>query len=128
MSLILGMRTDKPEAELYLYDEDRRLAELRWQAHGQLAETIHRKIEELLKSQKKTMGDVQKLVVYLGPGSFTGLRIGVSVANALSYGLNIPIVGAVGVEWLENCLSEPGSKTPLAPQYGAEPHITQQKK
>lgn len=37
--------------------------------------------------------DLKEIEVNLGPGSFTGLRVGVSVANALSFALNIPVNG-----------------------------------
>ena len=37
--------------------------------------------------------DLKEVEVEIGPGSFTGLRVGVSVANALGYSLNIPVNG-----------------------------------
>lgn len=128
MTVMLALRTDKPEAELYLYDGDKRLNEINWSAHRQLAETIHLKIDEFLSLQGLTLQDLEKIGVYLGPGSFTGLRIGISVANALSYGLDIPVVGGIESEWLDSCIKESGDKIPLVPVYGSEPHITQQKK
>lgn len=46
---------------------------------------------KLLKSQKLTFKDLKAIEVTTGPGSFTGLRVGVSVANALGFSLNIPV-------------------------------------
>ena len=46
--IILGLRTDKPEAELYLYDGQKKLAGKKWQAHRELAETIHKEINKML--------------------------------------------------------------------------------
>lgn len=48
-------------------------------------------IQKILKQQKLTLKDLESLEVETGPGSFTGLRVGVSVANALSYSLKIPV-------------------------------------
>ncbi len=127
--IILAVRTDKPEAELYLYENRKKVAEIRWQAHRELAETIHKKIDTLL--QGRPLKDVQGIVTYRGPGSFTGLRIGVSVANALAYSLNIPIVSAAGEDWIEKgikALQEGKNERIIVPDYGRPPHITQPKK
>jgi tRNA threonylcarbamoyladenosine biosynthesis protein TsaB len=127
--LMLCLRSDKPEAELYLYDGREKLQELRWEAHRQLAETLHIKIEGLLALQGLTLEKLEKVCVYQGPGSFTGLRIGLSVANTLAYSLGIPVVGAEGEDWLELCLAQEAvSYSPVVPMYGSEPNITKPKK
>jgi tRNA threonylcarbamoyladenosine biosynthesis protein TsaB len=50
-------------------------------------------IDKLLKKHKLQITDLNKIEVNLGPGSFTGIRVGVSVANALGFSLKIPING-----------------------------------
>jgi len=50
-------------------------------------------INQALKKQKKNLKDISEIEVNLGPGSFTGLRVGVSVANALGWALKIPVNG-----------------------------------
>src|SRR5665213_1527066 len=98
--LILTLRTDKPEAEIGLYDDTTRLAYTAWAAHRELAETIQQRIEELLEQQAKTIHDIQGMVAYQGPGSFTGLRNGLTVANALAYSLAKPIVASGSEGWI----------------------------
>ncbi len=49
-------------------------------------------IEEVLKEASKTPKDIDAVAVSKGPGSYTGLRIGVSSAKGLCYGLNIPLI------------------------------------
>ncbi len=49
-------------------------------------------IEECLKKAKVTVDDIEKILVVNGPGSFTGLRIGVTIAKVYAYLKNIPIV------------------------------------
>ena len=129
--LIITIRTDKPEAELGLYEDGTQLKYETWLAHRELAETIHIKLDELLKSRHKELKDIAGIVVFRGPGSFTGLRIGITVANALAYSLGIPIVAAADPNWLENGIKAlqngHNDKTAL-PEYGADPHITVQRK
>ena len=50
-------------------------------------------IDELLKKEGKKVGDISEIEVNLGPGSFTGLRVGVAVAQAFSYALGVPLNG-----------------------------------
>ncbi len=50
-------------------------------------------IDKLLKKHGLQATDLTQIEVNLGPGSFTGLRVGVSVANALGFSLKIPING-----------------------------------
>jgi tRNA threonylcarbamoyladenosine biosynthesis protein TsaB len=129
--IILTMKTDNPEAELGLYDGDKLLAKEVWQAHRELAETIHSKIEELLKKEKKTWQAIQGIVCFAGPGSFTGLRIGLGVGNALAYGLQVPIVSTKTSSWAQIGIKRllAGETDPLAlPEYGAEAHITTPRK
>lgn len=128
--IILTIRTDKQEAELGLFDDERQLAYEKWQAHRQLAETLHAKLRQLLESQALTLRQIQGIVVYEGPGSFTGLRIGLSAANALAYSLNIPIV-AESEDWIghgiKRLLAGETDKVAL-PEYGQPANITSPKK
>lgn len=50
-------------------------------------------IDKILKQEKMDFKDLDGIEVEIGPGSFTGLRVGVSVANALCFALNIPVNG-----------------------------------
>ena len=128
---ILCIRTDKPEAEIKLFDDISLLNEETWLAHRQLAETIHLKIKDLLSESDLTLNDIDGVVVFKGPGSFTGLRIGLSVANALVSGLDVPIVGSESDDWvaqgLKSLLAGKDEKV-ILPVYGAPVHITEQKK
>lgn len=128
--LILTIRTDRPEAEVGLYNDQQQLAYEVWQAHRALSVTIHQRIDALLAGQGKQLQDLQGVVGFAGPGSFTGLRIGLTVVNGLAYGLGIPAV-ATQNDWIETgvtrLLAGESDKVAL-PEYGAPVHITQQKK
>lgn len=130
--MILTIRTDKPEAEIALFDAaGTTLAAHTWHAHRELADTLLAQIKLLLESKAKGFDDLRGIVVFQGPGSFTGLRIGITVANALAYGQHIPVVGAMGEEWAQQGLRKlaKGEDTHIVlPEYGAEAHITTPKK
>ncbi|HET9721854.1 MAG TPA: tRNA (adenosine(37)-N6)-threonylcarbamoyltransferase complex dimerization subunit type 1 TsaB [Candidatus Saccharimonadales bacterium] len=128
---ILAIRTDKPEAELYLYKDDEKAAEIKWQAHLKLAETLNSKIEEILNMLSISYNDLSGVAIYKGPGSFTGLRIGMSVANALAYSQQIPIVATAGEDWLQESITalQAGQNDKFAvPDYGGPAHTTQPRK
>lgn len=130
--MILGLRTDSPVAELYLYDSSGdRLAEKTWQADRNLAHELLMQLEYFLSSHEQSLQNVTGLVLYKGPGSFTSLRIGITVANTWAYSQAIPIVGETGNDWLENGikrLQNGNDDAGVLPLYGSEPHITRPKK
>ena len=129
--MILTIRTYKPEAELGIYDGNKKLAYETWQAHRQLAESMHTQIAKILQFVGKELSEIDGIVVFQGPGSFTGLRIGISVANALSYSLQAPIVGTSGDDWILTGITQLKDATIgtlVVPRYGSEARITAQKK
>lgn len=129
--IFLTIRTDKPEAELGLFADDTQLAYETWHAHRELSVTLHQKIIELLRSHSQSVQDLDGIVGFAGPGSFTGLRIGLTVANALAYALKKPVVATQGEDWALSGihrLQQGKSDTIALPEYGAPVHITKQKK
>ncbi len=56
------------------------------------AEKLHVFIAEILKENNLVFADLSAIAVSQGPGSYTGLRIGVSAAKGLSYSLGIPLI------------------------------------
>ena len=128
--MILALRSDKPEAELYLFDDGKKIAEIKWEAHRELADTILGKIKEILVNNNIADKDITGIIMHTGEGSFTGLRIGTTVANAMSYSLGVPIVEAEGENWINEGLGKITSSKPgnlVVPKYNAEPNISQPK-
>lgn len=128
---ILALRTDRPQAEIYIYEDKDKLAEAKWKAHLKLAETLNAKIQEILNKSSISYDDLDGIAAFQGPGSFTGLRIGLSVANALAYGLDIPIAAAGGADWRTAAITKllNGQSEKIAvPEYGSPVHVTKPKK
>jgi tRNA threonylcarbamoyladenosine biosynthesis protein TsaB len=129
--IILSIRTDNPAAELGLHEGEQLIDTEVWQAHRELSMTILGKIRDILARNQIDFKDVNGILVFQGPGSFTGLRIGITVANTLSYSLQIPIVGASTDNWISRGRQqlEHGEHDQLVqPEYGRQPHITKPKR
>lgn len=118
----MTLKTDSPEAELGIYDGDQQLAYIAWPAERRLAGTIHTKVQKILNLLSISADQLQGIVCFKGPGSFTGLRIGLTVANTLAYSYDIPIVATAGEDWVNKGLQalSAGLSDRLAlPKYGA---------
>lgn len=129
--MFLIIRTDSPNAEIGLFNAQEMMAYEVWPAHRQLAETIHQKIGAMLQQNNLDLHDVTGIAVFTGPGSFTGLRIGITVANTLAAGLSVPIVGANTENWTAiamEALLRGANEQVVIPEYGADVHTTIQKK
>ena len=129
--MILTIRTDNPQAEIGLYNSGVQLSYHKWQADRKLAKELLGVIRDELKKQSADWKDISGVVAFQGPGSFTGLRIGLTVANSIAYGQNIPIVAAQGDDWVTDGikrLDDHETDRMVLPHYGAEANITMPKK
>jgi len=109
----------------FIEGDDRQNIE--WQADRTLANKLLGYLDQLLKSQGKTWSDISALGVYRGPGSFTGLRIGLTVMNTIAETQNIIIVGASGDDWQDKALikiSHGKNEKIVLPFYGSGANIT----
>lgn len=77
--IIVGLRIGKKE-----YQNKQEIG-------SQKAQAVLPLIDKLLRKHKLKTSDIDKIEANIGPGSFTGLRVGISVANALSFALKIPV-------------------------------------
>lgn len=130
--MILGIRTETADATLILSSSDGAVKDKQaWTAGRMLSEQLLVEIEDLLKNNEQSWADLEGVVVFAGPGSFTGLRIGITVANAIAFERKIKVVGAGGDDWfvdgIKNLASVEVGQIAL-PKYGGEAHITKPKK
>lgn len=128
--MLLLIRTDHPTASLGLWQDGRLTQETTWPADRQLASRLLGAIDAFV-AKAGGWPVVDGLVVYEGPGSFTGLRIGVTTANALAYARGLAIAGARGDGWRQGgaaALATGTSAGIVLPHYGADPHISMPKR
>ena len=128
--MILFLDTSTPVCKLSFVDGDWRYDD-EWEAGRTLAKELLGYLQDHLAKNQKTWADISGVVAFKGPGSFTGLRIGLTVLNTFADSEKVPIVGATGDDWQASGLAriEAGENDQLVmPEYGADPHITTPRK
>lgn len=128
--MILLLDTSTPTCRVSFIEGDWRYDTM-WEAGRGLAKGLLAFLEQEISFQEKSWDDVTALAVYKGPGSFTGLRIGITVMNSLAYAHNWPIVGVTGDDWRQQAVArlEAGDNDEIVlPEYGGEANITQPRK
>lgn len=91
--LILGIDTTAADCAVALLENTTVLAELSVKAGRAHSEILLPTIDKLLHNTHKKISDVALIAVANGPGSFTGVRIGVSTVKGLAFGGRMPVVG-----------------------------------
>lgn len=128
--MILLLDTSTHFARMTLIDGASR-SDYEWQADRELAKGLLSWLQNRLDEQGKNWSNLTGIGVFTGPGSFTGLRIGLTVMNTLSDSLKIPIVGVNGENWQQTAarrLGDGENDRIALPNYGAEANITTPKK
>ncbi len=91
--ICLAIDTATNTAGLALLDGAVVLAELNWQTRQNHSVELMPNLEHLLRLAHLEIGDLTAIAVGRGPGSYNGLRVGVSSAKGLVHGLGLPLVG-----------------------------------
>lgn len=102
--LLLTINTASRNHELLLVRDTELLAHDSWLSQRDEATTLLPRIEQLLLDQKSQLSDLTHLLVITGPGGFTSLRVGITLANALTYSLKLQTAGLTLFEWWKNKL------------------------
>ncbi len=87
-------------------------------------------LEKFLQKNKTKSADLTKLIVCSGPGSFTGIRVGVALAEAVGFALQIPVLAIKKSQVPQNLtrLLTIRSGKNIILNYGQKPNITKAKK
>lgn len=93
MSIILNLETATKNCSVSLAENGKVIALKEFNNEGYShAEKLNIFIEDVLKTAEKSIDELSAVAVSKGPGSFTGLRIGVSSAKGLCFALDIPLI------------------------------------
>ena len=97
---MLGIDTSGYANTVGVVDDGRILAELTYEARTDSLEQIFTNIDDALKNAAITLKDVGGIGVGLGPGSWTGIRVGVTVGKMLAFSTDRPVAGIPTLEAL----------------------------
>ncbi len=87
----LLLDTATPYLNVALYEGTERLGSLYRKGNNDHSVTLMPAVEQLFKDHDRNVEDLDGIVVGIGPGSYTGVRIGVAVAKTLAWSKNIPL-------------------------------------
>ena len=102
--LLLCFETSAKACSAALHDGERLLGEAYQNTDLTHSQTLMVMAEDLLKQCGKTAADVTALAVAAGPGSFTGVRIGISAAKGFGWGADLPCYGVSTLEAMARSL------------------------
>ncbi|MHB1294269.1 MAG: tRNA (adenosine(37)-N6)-threonylcarbamoyltransferase complex dimerization subunit type 1 TsaB [Anaerolineae bacterium] len=106
--MLLAIDTATRQASVALYDASGVIAERSWRSGYNHSVQVMPAIADMLAQQGLRMADLRGVAISQGPGSFTGLRIGVAIAKGLCLGLGIPLVGIPTLDTVAYAAGDPG--------------------
>src|SRR6478672_9043829 len=92
MSLLLHIDSAVESASVCLSENERVLEVMTNEVTRDHATWIHPAIQELFEKNKLSLSELAAISISAGPGSFTGLRVGMAAAKGLCFALNIPLI------------------------------------
>ena len=109
--MLLAVDTSTAQVGLAIYDGSQILGEYAWRSSQRHTVELAPAMAELLRRCGLTMENIRGLGVALGPGSFTSLRVGLSLVKGIALARGLPVVGVPTLDIL--AAAQPGSRLPL---------------
>ena len=109
--MLLAVDTSTAQVGLAVYDGSQVIGEYAWRSSQRHTVELAPAIYELLTRCGLTMEDIRALGVALGPGSFTSLRVGLSLVKGLAIARQLPVIGIPTLDIL--AAAQPLSRLPL---------------
>jgi tRNA threonylcarbamoyladenosine biosynthesis protein TsaB len=110
--MLLAIDTSTRVVGISLYDGYQVAGEYIWNSHDYHTVELAPAIAEILHRAKITASELEALAVALGPGSFTGLRIGLALAKGMALAGHLPLIGIPTLDVL--AAAQPAVDLPLA--------------
>lgn len=119
MALILNIETATTNCSVSLSENGKAIITKEINEGFTHAENLHSFISDILNNTKITPQQLNAIAVSKGPGSYTGLRIGVSAAKGLCYALSIPLIGINTLQIMSAVASQKNTTALLCPMLDA---------
>ncbi|MEE8418980.1 MAG: tRNA (adenosine(37)-N6)-threonylcarbamoyltransferase complex dimerization subunit type 1 TsaB [Dehalococcoidales bacterium] len=113
----MAIDTSTDIAGLALLRDDRIVAELNWLCGRSHSTQLLPSLNRLLEQAGLSLEEAECVIVARGPGSYNGLRVGISTAKALAYSLGIPVIGISTLEG--EAYQHAGTGLPVCPLFNA---------
>ena len=130
--MIILLDTSTETCRLALVDSQNVRHDYAWEAGRSLSVGLLGFLRDKLAEHQQRFEDITAIGVMKGPGSFTGLRIGLTVLNTIANDREIPIVGVeAGDTWQDDALARLANNENdqiVLPEYGAAANITKPRK
>jgi tRNA threonylcarbamoyladenosine biosynthesis protein TsaB len=124
--MLLAIDTSTTRIGLACYDAQGVLGECVWHSGRDHSAQLLPQLTLLLRHLGRTRDSIQAVAVALGPGSWSGLRVGLSTAKGLALAQNIPIIGIGSLDALAYQYEQPGAATIPLIRLGRERYATGQ--
>lgn len=119
MSLILSIETTTPLCSVALHRSGELLCTRETLEEGGHGRRLTRLIESVCQESGVSLNQLDAIAVSNGPGSYTGLRIGLATAKGLCFGLNIPLITLNTLKIMANAWGDMSANTLLLPMMDA---------
>ncbi len=98
--IVLGIESCADIGSVAIRDENKVIGEITINVKRNHSIALAPMVDDLLKLANYELKDIDAIAVDVGPGSFTGLRIGIALASSLAYGKDLPVVRVSGLDAL----------------------------
>ena len=122
--LLLALDTSTSTASVALFDGQRVVSETTWLAGREHSTRLMIEVQAALERVGRETHELTGLVVARGPGSFTGVRVALSVAKGLAAGLKIPVWGVSSLDVLAHAAGKVGLPVRAALEAGRGRYAT----
>lgn len=109
--MLLAMDTATARASIALHDGQTLRSECTWEAVNRHTTTLAARIAQMLDTSEVTPAYLTAVAVCIGPGSYTGVRIGVALAKGMAIARQLPLIGIPTLDIL--AAAQPADERPL---------------
>ena len=115
--MLIAIDTSTVNATVALVEDEGVLAELNWRSGLNHSVQLLPGLSYLLRRVGRDIGSVKAIIVARGPGSYNGLRVGISAAKGLAFSLGVPLVGVSTLE--ATSYAHAAAELPVCPIFNA---------